>query len=383
MSSPPSHAQNSFPADKKQSLDFSVFGRGPLDPNQPHEKDAVVQALYAEWSTHRPEPPDYDAARLRESSVLAISQSAWTTKAAAAWVLARQLHDDGFERYALGQLVQNCAAALFGPWAFIEARCPHGSPIRRFTNHWVAWNVSLNPEGRDSEFAGLYAALLAGQAVRGETRDPRTFDLDHWYNDCSDVLVPSCDHHPFLRAARQKEKLRSPAPPPTWGAFQETRRGGMPTSLPVTSAPAPAPNLASLHYSRPRAGRKRKWRVFSTCLFALSLIFGGLLAGFYIAAVVKRFPDLRVTNVYFTAAVVGLGLIQFFLTVARWRSRLFYSTGLLCICAICNGVTWAVDTKSCFEYHEGNQCASPAATAGFILSYIPLSILHVVAFREP
>jgi hypothetical protein len=129
-------------------------------------------------------------------------------------VLSQHLGDRGFERYALAQFIQHCGVALFGPWAFIEARCRPGSSIRRFANHWVAWNASFagSSFGSVSEFAGLKATSLVNRVVRNETHDPRTFDLEHWYSACGDDLAAKCDHDPVVRRAKERERRR-PAPP--------------------------------------------------------------------------------------------------------------------------------------------------------------------------
>lgn len=218
---------SSGPGSAAPPLDFSVLDRTCLDPYYLHEHDADVQALFSAWSVTRPAPPTYKPARLAGGSAvaLAVARDAWTTKAAAAWVLARQLGDHGFERYALAQLIQNCAVALFGPWAFIEARCPDRWSIRRFTNHWVAWNASLAGTGSQSEFSGLYATTLLGQVVRGDTHDPRTFNLDHWFSDCGDDLTAKCNRNPIVRRAREWENSQPERPKaPQLGRTYEMNR---------------------------------------------------------------------------------------------------------------------------------------------------------------
>ena len=228
--SPSSSATHAAPAVSAASaaLDRSVLTSTRLDPYYLHEHDPDVQNLYAVWHATHPTPPIYAPGRVVGTTVgaVALARDPWTTKAAAAWVLATQLGDHAFERYALAQLIQTCAAALFGPWAFIEARCPLQSSIRRFANHWVAWNTSLagTTSGR-SEFAGLYATTLVNKVVREETHDPRTFDLDHWYSGCGDDLSAKCDHDPAVRQAKAREKKLSEKPKaPQWGSSGEKRR---------------------------------------------------------------------------------------------------------------------------------------------------------------
>lgn len=194
-------------------LDLSALACAALDPSHLHEHDPDVQALYTTWSASRPPPPPYDASPLPNAAgVVALSRrNPWTTKAAAAWVLSQQLRDPGFEAYSLAQLIQHCGTAPFGPWHFIEARCPPGSSIRRFANHWVAWNASFTAGGSGAgEFAGLAATGLVARVVRGETRDPRTFELAHWFSACGDELAAKCDHDPVVRRRREWERARPP-----------------------------------------------------------------------------------------------------------------------------------------------------------------------------
>ena len=204
--------------------DLSILDRGPLNPHHLHEHEPDVVALYQQWSLTRPVPPPYNpaASPMTIASALASARNPWAVKAAAAWVLARQLGDHDFELYALSQLIQHCGVALFGPWALIEARCPVGSSILRFANHWVAWNASFSATAIAgsglvlvSEFTGLHAATLVNQVVRDETHDPRTFALDHWFQPCGDDFAAKCDHDPAVLRAKERERLRPPPPKPS------------------------------------------------------------------------------------------------------------------------------------------------------------------------
>ncbi len=215
-----SQAGTSSSPDVDPPPELWVLPSAALDPSHDHENDADVKALYDIWSATRPPPPPYDPSPLPDAAaVVALAETnAWATKAAAAWVLSQELRDRRFEAYALAQLIQHCGTALFGPWEFVEARCPPRSSIRRFTNHWVAWNTSFAAPGSEQdEFAGLEAATLGKSVVRDETHDPRTFDLDHWFSGCGDQLAAKCRHDPVVRmhgdcygATLKKEK--DPAP---------------------------------------------------------------------------------------------------------------------------------------------------------------------------
>jgi hypothetical protein len=192
-------------------INLSVLECTKLDPYHLHEQDVDVQELYATWSINRPQPPAYDPSLITTGRVR--PRDTWTIKAAAAWILARQLGDNEFERYALAQFIQTCSISIFGPWEFIEARCPQRSSILRFANHWIAWNESLNTiTNGNSEFKGLYATTLVGRVVEGETRDPRTLDLDHWFMVCGDDLAAKCAHDPIARMAKVREMMLPKVP---------------------------------------------------------------------------------------------------------------------------------------------------------------------------
>ena len=81
------------------------------------------------------------------------------------------------------------------------------SPLHRFSNHWIAWNVSLLASGK-SEFAGLHAVTYANE-VNEYTGDPRQYDRDHWYSTCGNLISPRCDHNP---KAREQKACKAQAP---------------------------------------------------------------------------------------------------------------------------------------------------------------------------
>jgi len=117
----------------------------------------------------------------------------------------------------LSQFIQNCALAPRGPWKFIEDNAPSKSPLLRFSNHWVAWNSSLSGPGVN-EYTGLNAAKLADQ-FKTSSRDPRIFDLMHWYSVCGNNINAQCPHDPIFREnERERERLRRRLPPLVWGA---------------------------------------------------------------------------------------------------------------------------------------------------------------------
>lgn len=148
------------------------------------------------------------------------STEPWITTSAAAWVLAVELRVRKFEKYALSQFIQNCAIVVKGPWKYIEEHAVDGSPLSRFSKHWIAWNTSLS-SWWGHEYRDLEAADLAEQ-VTPETRDPRVFDIDHWYSNCGDDFNALCEHNPVHQEQQRQRHARKARPPPAeWGAGQE------------------------------------------------------------------------------------------------------------------------------------------------------------------
>ena len=148
------------------------------------------------------------------------SDEPWISKAVTAWFLGKLLGATAFQEYALSQFIQNCAIAVRGPWKLIEEEAPARSPLLRFSNHWVAWNAHLSGPGLN-EYTGLRAAHYAKE-VTPAMRDPRTFDMKHWYSDCGDDINAKCAHDPVVRANQlHQEQLSKRPPPPVWGVEYE------------------------------------------------------------------------------------------------------------------------------------------------------------------
>ncbi|KAM5350228.1 hypothetical protein ACJ41O_006733 [Fusarium nematophilum] len=136
----------------------------------------------------------------------------WLSRTAQAWLLATGLEAPGFAHFCLKTFIRNCAISPIGPWRLIEQQAGEKSPLRRFSNHWVAWNVSLLQQSEGSEYCGLAATALARQ-VDEYTADPRGYAVAHWYRECSDRVSPRCHHNPRV-VEEEKRRACSPSPPP-------------------------------------------------------------------------------------------------------------------------------------------------------------------------
>jgi hypothetical protein len=276
---PPS---SSRPTAQSEPPEFSALESVPLDPYALHEHDRAAQALYEDWLEQRPPPPPYTPTLPKDvdrTAAVARARDPWASNAAPAWVLARQLQDGAFERYALAQVARTCGTALFGPWAYIEARCSRGSSLRRFADHWVVWNVGAVGAAAGSEYHGLLAATLVGPAdtnangsysggigtggngggIKFTIPDPRTLDLAHWFSACGDDLAARCEHNPAERRAAENRRRAALKPKPAeWGRGHESRRPAQVPVPPQVAVPALYPIRPVQPHRRPRR-RIRKW----------------------------------------------------------------------------------------------------------------------------
>jgi hypothetical protein len=176
--------------------------------------DPTVLGLFTQWLSNPQLPRVY--------SPTEYSDKIWTDHAVHAWYLAQELSAGVFEKYALSHFIQNCALAAFGPWKLIEERGPEDGSLSKFSRHWVAWNYHLAGSGA-CEYDGLNATKLA-HLVTGETRDPRIYDLEHWYENCGDYVNSLCLHDPIYREQLALEaKTKKQTKPKEWGAESERR----------------------------------------------------------------------------------------------------------------------------------------------------------------
>ena len=193
----------------------ALLSSSPLDQFEDIElpfEPPIAFDMFTDWAKTPKRPILYGPGQY--------SEEPWLSHAAAAYFLGDYLDAAEFSMYALSQFTQNCAIATRGPWRLIEERSSDQSPLLKFSNHWVAWNYSLSGFGVN-EYTGLKASKLATQVV-SSTRDPRTYDLKHWYSDCGSNINAQCDHDPIFRKNEcVKETLKQRPPPPVWGAEEE------------------------------------------------------------------------------------------------------------------------------------------------------------------
>lgn len=183
-------------------------------PKELTDDDPVVFGMFVDWLDKQEDPQPYIP--------LQYSKEPWRSHAATACLLGQKLCAAKFERYALSQFITNCATSNLSTWEHIDRQAQDKSALRRFSNHWAAWNCHLAPAGQ-SEYKDLSAAKLAS-AVNDDTNDPRIFDLDHWYSTCGDNINPTCSHDPIVRENAIEAFLALLQPKPEWGRDLETNK---------------------------------------------------------------------------------------------------------------------------------------------------------------
>jgi hypothetical protein len=122
--------------------------------------------------------------------------------------------------------------AVFRPWEYIEQNTPRGTPLRRFSDHWIAWDNHFAGNIQPNEYTGRMATKNSWM-VEPETRDPRTFELDHWFYACGDNLNSKCSHHSTNRQQKREiERLDNRPRPPQWGqAWERAAKKANPKKL--------------------------------------------------------------------------------------------------------------------------------------------------------
>ena len=200
----------------QHSTYFKNLVRDHSDPNGsalrcrlPYENAVLLR--FEKWINHPCLPKVYVPG--------SYSPDFWTSCALPMWFLAHEIGACVLERFALSHFIQNCALSLFGPWALIEQKAPWDSSLQRFSDYWVAWNYSLaGSEG--GEYAGLRATHLAAE-ITDETRDPRIFDLEHWYSPCRGSFNLPCEHDPVYRKEKLKAARKVQETAEDWGEEME------------------------------------------------------------------------------------------------------------------------------------------------------------------
>ncbi|RSM07318.1 hypothetical protein CDV31_008683 [Fusarium ambrosium] len=205
----------SIQVDRKELSAVSGFFAKVFDPGDHNEQfinglDPEMFRLFLGWVKDR----DVGSAAYRKEP--------WLSFTANAWVLSTQIDAPEFGHFCLKAFMSNCALAPFGPWQYVQKYTPSDSPIHRFSNHYIAWNVSLL-SGTPSEFDDLAAAALAAQA-KGDIEDPRLYDCAHWYSPCGDRVDSVCEHSPEFMKEKKRRRLSPPivpAPPAERGISLE------------------------------------------------------------------------------------------------------------------------------------------------------------------
>ncbi|EKJ69454.1 hypothetical protein FPSE_10366 [Fusarium pseudograminearum CS3096] len=184
----------SWQLERRQACSVSPYLARIFNPESTHEavisntKHEVLE-LFCDWAKN--------PTTLVDSNDNSHMQEPWLSNTAAAWLLGERLKAEDFKKYCMSVFIKNCAFSPFGPWKEIETYARDESPLARFSNHWIAWNISLL-EHVPLEYAGLKAVDLA-KSVTQYTGDPRDLDKGHWYSSCGDQIGLLCKHHPIAK----------------------------------------------------------------------------------------------------------------------------------------------------------------------------------------
>ncbi|KAH8585938.1 hypothetical protein B0O99DRAFT_529707, partial [Bisporella sp. PMI_857] len=196
-----------FQVDRDLICSLSPFIRSKL--SNPFRKEVLLEThvpasfdLFSKWLQGLLTPESYLSIR--------DSEEPWLSHGADICLLAMDLQCPQFEREALQKFTWSCALAPFGPWAQIEREAAQQTPLRRFSNYWIAWNFHLAGSGRN-EYDGLEATTLASN-ITGQTQDPRVFEIEHWFERCGASLAPECDHDPVARLEKLRRKALNRKP---------------------------------------------------------------------------------------------------------------------------------------------------------------------------
>jgi len=337
--------------------------------------DATVFSLFISWLVAQPTPVSYDPDRP--------AAEPWVSLASAACILASQLKAPAFEKYALSQFIQNFALAPFGPWADIERDAPAKSSIRRFSNHWIAWNTHLAGSSVN-EFSGLAAGQLASR-VTGQTRDPRLYHIEHWYSDCGDSFEPGCEHHPSAQNAQQrptqpKEPLRGQ---PTVSAEQERVR--RPRTPPRTSAMVMRPPKTKSSPRRHTSSTSDDCceNCCACCIASIiPIIFIGIVTAILALSIILLHhgdAGIRYTTRTYTLFVACWALMV--LIGPNGRVLIWYL-----LFAFADGIALAVDNRTCWsiaksadplEYNPTPDCQKMTALTALTWTNLIVAMIYV------
>ncbi|CAM1510551.1 Fc.00g008860.m01.CDS01 [Cosmosporella sp. VM-42] len=348
-----------------------VTRRDSDDPIRLCKEDPDLFELFCNWLKNRNSQPTVN---VDASSHLL---EPWLSKTAEAWVLAIRLEAPTFAEFCLDKFTQNCALAPFGPWNFIEENARQNSPLRRFSNHWVAWNVSLLA-AESHEFVGLHAAAYASK-VDEYTGDPRQYDRKHWYSVCGNLISPRCDHNPKVREEKARLVQAPTIPAQEYGQSFELQRGLAPspssrplsrhlqhshgpTSLPIYASP-------SIHLStRSRSSGQissRGSRIVSSIILAVLFI---IILGLCIGLLHRGGEGIPWSTRAYNIFCIVLGILCAFVP---WVMPLYW------VFAFGDGIALAIGSDTCIGIGEPGTCDMVIALTVFVWLSIPITALHM------
>ncbi|KAI8715953.1 hypothetical protein NCS52_01104400 [Fusarium sp. LHS14.1] len=305
----------------------------------------------------------------------------WLSNTAKAWVVSRKFEAPKYGDYCLKMFINNCALAPLGPWQYVQDNTPPDSPIRRFSNHYVAWKVNIL-RGLPSEFDGLEAVTLAAEA-NGDIEDPRQYNYAHWYSPCGDQVDAACEHSP--KAMREKKYPRPSTPVVPEASVSTTERGislEVPPSRRGSQSTRPLSSRVSSsrqnrhsrisYESRPVSPassdssispRRRFWLRFASTLAHGTFLT--IILALCTVILPNESDGVRSGTRFYSIFCVSCGILCSLLPKLGIPTYILLALG--------DGIALAINTKSCCEMAESPICHKLKALTVFVWLGIPVS----------
>ncbi|KAJ9156051.1 hypothetical protein NKR23_g1286 [Pleurostoma richardsiae] len=171
---------------------FTEAENGEFDLSEDDPKDF---SRWVRWLYSCPQckkPPDYFTNHDCRSKSRKDPARRCSTPCERDYVLGDRLLSDEYCLFVLANYIQHAEGVSLKRLQWIYDNTPPGSPLLHFTRHWLAWLRFRGSDEADRELRRKAPDLFA--SITGWTaRDPRSFTIEHWYEECgADSRVQGC-----------------------------------------------------------------------------------------------------------------------------------------------------------------------------------------------
>ena len=177
------------------------FREGSTNVFDLEQDDSFAFQLFVDWlylHTRRKAPTNFDLYHKPNSN-----STGWVTAAERAWILGDKLQAVEFTQYALGKVIQYAELLDIHCMERIYETALPDSALRLFCSEWVSWWVDRNRSRHLWESTrNRELQRDRRRGLRERPRDPRRFEVLHWYSPCGKLGTP-CQH-----ATRSTERRR-------------------------------------------------------------------------------------------------------------------------------------------------------------------------------